>query len=425
VEPSPTPDANAPTPPPHGAGYPLASSSSEPIPSGMGGSSIPPINYNDLGRPPPLPIRPSMTPRKSSNTGSIRDNELTKTASNSTLTPETAGDKKSRTPSPEKKGRMLRTLRPGREGKTASKMPSSLRSRPEASKAATQAWTRPGLGLSNPSTSSLNAATSSRPSLGMPTPSTTSLSAASARSSMEKTGKQKTDSSSAESPQPQQSQAPFYFRAGEGSSATAYAVPAATNATNGTNSAPGAVPTLQRMAPPPIPRKSIGGQMPGAQSNPAPLPPISMPSYRKEYNAPTPMDARAVAKAAAVRSRMDMDDELYGGQQASRPTRRAAPPPANTYNNTRSRGARGQSNPEPIALGEDESDEERRPRPPPPRNGRKRGDSIRADCLRRPSQNLLVPIKRTPKSQTNGSDGRRRSCRIYHEVSTKKQPSKS
>jgi SpoVK/Ycf46/Vps4 family AAA+-type ATPase len=132
--------------------------------------------------------------------------------------------------------------------------------------------------------------------------------------------------------------------------------------------------------------------MPGAQSNPAPLPPISMPSYRKEYNAPTPMDARAVAKAAAVRSRMDMDDELYGGQQASRPTRRAAPPPANTYNNTRSRGARGQSNPEPIALGEDESDEERRPRPPPPRNGRKRGDSIRAD---------LPP---TPVSEPAGSD---------------------
>jgi SpoVK/Ycf46/Vps4 family AAA+-type ATPase len=384
IPPSPTPDANAPTPPPHG--YPLNSSSSDAPASGFGGGSIPPMDYSDLGRPPPLPLRPAMTPRQSSGTGSIRDNELTKTASASTLTPGTSGEKKSRTPSPEKKGRMLRTLRPGRDGKAASKMPSSLRSRPEASKAATQAWgfgstsasSRPSLGLPTASTTSVNASTSSRPSLGPPNPSTTSLSAASARSSMEKTEKQNAQSPYVESPQPQQSQAPFYFRAGEGSASTAYAVPPLNS---GSTSEPGKVPTIQRTAPPPIPRKSVDlSRMPGNQGNPTALPPISLPSYRKEYSTPivtNTIDARALAKTAAARSRIEMDNERYAPTQASRPMRRAVPQPTN--NNPRSRSTRGQDNPEPIALGEDYSDEEQTPRLPPARKGRARGNSIRAD----------------------------------------------
>ncbi|EAT78055.1 hypothetical protein HBI56_198510 [Parastagonospora nodorum] len=385
VSPSPTPDANAPTPPPHG--YPLDSSSSD-APSGwLGGASIPPMDYSDLGRPPPLPLRPAMAPRKSSGTGSIRDNELTKSASASTITAGIAGEKKSRTPSPEKKGRMLRTLRPGREGKSASKMPSSLRSRPEASKAATQAWgfgsasssSRPGLGLPTPSTSSINTSTPHRPSLGLPTPSAASLSAASARSSMEKADKPSAQSSYAESPQPQQSQAPFYFKAGEGSNATAYAVPPLSH---GSNSEPGSVPTLQRKAPP-IPRKSVElGRASGNQNNPAPLPPISMPSYRKEYTTPmNKVDARVVAKTAAARSRIEMDNERFAPAQSLAPTRRAVAQP---INNTRSRNTRGRDNPEPVAL-EDGSEEEQRSRMPPPRKGRARGDSIRADLPPKPS----------------------------------------
>lgn len=245
----------------------------------------------------------------------------------------------------------------------------------------------------------------------MQVPSTTSLSAASARSSMEKTDRANAQSVSAESPQPQpqQSQAPFYFRAGEGSNSTAYAVPPLSN---GSNSEPGKIPTIQRTAPPPIPRKSVElGRISGAQGNPTPLPPISLPSYRKEYSAPTPMDARAVAKTAAIRSRMEMDNELYAPPRTSRPTRRAVPPPAN--NNTRSRNARGQSNPEPIALGEDDSEDEPRPRPPPPRKGRARGDSIRADL---PPTPVSEPADSDEEAPEESDEWKRRTDEIMRNL---------
>jgi SpoVK/Ycf46/Vps4 family AAA+-type ATPase len=320
------------------------------------------MEYTDLGRPPPLPIRPAMASRKSSGTGSIRDNDLTKTASASTLAPAASDEKKSRTPSPEKKGRMLRTLRPGRDGKAASKMPSSLRSRPEASKAATQAW---GFG---------SASASSRPSLGLSNPSTTSLNA-SARSSSERPTLERpnTQSSYTGSPQPQpppqKSQAPFYFKTGEGSSSTAHSVPPLGS---GSNSEPGKVPTMQRTMPPPIPRKSVElGKAPALQNNVTPL-----PSYRKEYPTRT-LDARSLAmSAAAARSRSDIDAQRSESSHDTRPMRRAVPQPTN---NARARNARGQTSSEPIALGEEESEEERRSQPPPPRKGRARGNSIRAD----------------------------------------------
>jgi SpoVK/Ycf46/Vps4 family AAA+-type ATPase len=350
-----TPDPAAPTPPPHVV--PITPSGSD-SPSGwLGGGSIRPMDYSDLGRPPPLPIRPAMTQRASSGTGSIRDNDLTKTASASTLAPRTSSEKKSRTPSPEKKGRMLRTLRPGREGKSSSKMPSSLRSRPEASKAATQAW------------SYGSASSFTRPGLGLPNPSTTSLST-SARSSSERPASERTitQASHTESPQPQQSQAPFYFRTGDGSSSTAYTVPPL----NGSSSEPGKLPTIQRSAPPPIPRKSVDlGKVSGGQ-----LGATAMPSYRNEY--PTPkLSARALAASAAARSYSDFDTDRSAPPQDSRPSRRPVPQPAN--NNPRLRNTRTQGAFESLSSKDEEEEEVRRPQPTPPRKGRARGNSIRAD----------------------------------------------
>ncbi|KAF2827334.1 AAA-domain-containing protein [Ophiobolus disseminans] len=350
---SPSLDADAPPPPPHRV--PVVASDSDGPSSWLGGGSIPPMEYTDLGKPPPLPYRPVMAPRKSSGTGSIRDNDLTKTNSASTLAPSRSGEKKSRTPSPEKKGRMLRTLRPGKEGKAQSKLPNSLRSRPEASKAATQAWS---YGSSN------------RPALGLPNPSTTSLSA-SARSSMERpaTERPSTQSSHPEPPQPQQQQTPFYFRAGEGSASTAYSVPALNI---GSNSESGKVPTIHRTAPPPVPWKSV--EVRRLSGGPPPL--TALPSYRKEYPI-SASAAQSLARSAAARSYSDADDEKYAPAQDTRPMRRAVPQP--TTNNTRSRNNRGQGPAEPIPLGADDDDNDRRPRPPPPRKGRARGDSIRAD----------------------------------------------
>jgi SpoVK/Ycf46/Vps4 family AAA+-type ATPase len=123
--------------------------------------------------------------------------------------------------------------------------------------------------------------------------------------------------------------------------------------------------------PPPIPRKSVElGKRPGLQGNVAPL-----PSYRKEYPTRT-LDARSLAMSAAARSRSDFDAQRNGPPHDARPMRRAVPQP---NNNSRSRNASGQASSEPIALGEEEPEEGRRPRPPPPREGRARGNSIRAD----------------------------------------------
>lgn len=355
-----------PPPPPHSV--PFTPSDSDGPSSWIGGGSIPPMDYADLGRPPPLPYRPAMAPRKSSNTNSIRDNELTKTNSASMLAPVKSGEKKSRTPSPEKRGRMLRTLRPEKGDKAASKLPSSLRSRPEASKAATQAW------------SYKSGTNTNRPSLGLPTASTSSLNV-SARSSMEKPAAERpsTQSSNMDFPQPQQQQAPFYFRTGEGSASTAYPVPPLGAKSNSESAKP---LNHQRSVPPAIPRKSVAlGSTPSAQ-----LPTTTMPSYRKEYPISAP-DARSMARVAAARMYSDIDNERDLPAAKANPTRRAAP---QAMNNTKSRNGnnRGHYSSEPIALGEDDDDEdeERRSRPPPARKGRVRGDSIRADLPPAPSE---------------------------------------
>jgi SpoVK/Ycf46/Vps4 family AAA+-type ATPase len=352
-------DTNAPTPPPHGV--PQNPIDTNGLPAWMGGGSLPPIEYADLSRPPPLPYRPAMVPRKSSGTGSIRENSLTQTRSVSTLAPSKTDEKQARTPSPEKSGRMLRTLRPGRESRPSSgKLPSSLRSRPEASKAASQAW------------SVKSTSTSSRPNL-LPNPSTTSLNAA-ARSSIDKPAAERPNAYCS-NPEPQlpHTQAPFYFRTGEGSSSTAY-----TAQPLGGEGEPerGKPPGPEYVVPPQIPRKPVDlNRVSSAQGGST-----ALPSYRKEYPRPA-TDPRNLAASAAAHSYSDNGSER-GGVAWDPTTRRLVP--KSTSSNTRTRNNSEQDEqPESIPLEED--GELLKQRPPPVRKGRARGNSMRAELPDTPS----------------------------------------
>lgn len=132
----------------------------------LGNDTVPQASYEDLpkvgtrqnlpGRP-ANPLRPLFGARKGSDQDSSRTNSLPHADSATTfksavLTPPPAKERRqSRTPSPEKKGGMLRTLRTsGKDGKdrssSGSKMPSSMRNRaqPAAAKAASQVWSSGG-----------------------------------------------------------------------------------------------------------------------------------------------------------------------------------------------------------------------------------------------------------------------------------------
>lgn len=126
------------------------------VDAGFQGGAVPTVVYPDLSRqPPPLPQRPAILPKKSS--------EFRVDSSNST--PLTFGSPlpyppptlpvpqkhTSRTPSPEKKSRMLRTLRT-KDGKRPSKSPRTscaqvISAPPVSSKAAGLAWDSTSKGL--------------------------------------------------------------------------------------------------------------------------------------------------------------------------------------------------------------------------------------------------------------------------------------
>lgn len=303
------------------------------------------MDYTDLSRPPPLPYRPAMAPRKSSG-GSLLDNTLTATRSNdSRLSPQPPGDKKSRTPSPEKKSRMLRTLRSGKDGKSSSKMQSTLRSRPEASKAATQAWSfkttpashRPSLPLPNPSTSSVNAISSARNSMDRP---------------------------SLERPNTQASyleptQEPSYYQTSQGS----------------TSSFEPRKSSIPERGPPPIPRKSVDLSKIASSQGTA----TSLPLYRKEYPSAS-LDARNLAASAAARS--------YGDYEAEKPapvwdptTRRLVPA------NQKMAPPNAKQSESPDTASTEEEEELLTSAPTRTRKGRARGDSIRAELPPTPTSN--------------------------------------
>lgn len=255
---------------------------------------------------------------------------------------------------------MLRTLRPGRESKPSSaKLPNSLRSRPDASKAATQAWSVKATGAS------------SRPALGT-NPSTNSLTP-SARSSIDKpsAGRPSANCSKPEVQQPP-TQAPFYFRAGEGSASTAYAVPPPSGEID---PEPVKTPALERTTPT-IPRKSVGStQMLNAQGTAT-----ALPSYRKEYPKPAP-DPRSLAASAAAHSYSDNGAER-GGVMWDPTTRRLVPKSTSSYTKARS-SSEQEDLPESIPL--EENGELLNQRPSPVRKGRARGNSMRAELPDTPS----------------------------------------
>ncbi|KAG9992953.1 AAA-domain-containing protein, partial [Aureobasidium melanogenum] len=151
---------------------PLQESADQSNAGGLGGGSIPPVNYSDISRPTPpaLPTRnkrPSYTSKHSSGTDvpTIRRSPLQTSSafapsSSSMLAPQSSsGQRKgSRTPSPDKRGGMLRTLRAGGKERTTSSAKLSnatFRKPAAASKAATQAW---GITQRNASVGSLEQA---------------------------------------------------------------------------------------------------------------------------------------------------------------------------------------------------------------------------------------------------------------------------
>ncbi|XP_014554997.1 hypothetical protein COCVIDRAFT_103604 [Bipolaris victoriae FI3] len=354
-------DTNTPVAPSHGAAQ--SPNGANPSSSWLGNGSIPPLDYTDLSRP-PLPLRPAMVPRKSSGNGSTRENSLSQTRSASNLSPGPVGENKARTPSPEKSGRLLRTLRPGREGKSSSgKMPNSLRSRPDASKAATQAWTV------------RTASASSRPVLGPSNPSTSST-IASVRSSIDKSAAERPNISSNTQSQLPYVQAPLSSRADHRSAFTAHvaSVPIDDNEPQPTRT------RAAERAAPPVPRKSVdSGRLVGT-----PLGSIALPSYRNEYPKTMP-DPRNLAASAAAHSYGDCGVERGGGKGSvmwDPTTRRLVPKPAN--NNVRTRTDSEQDDlSESIAIEADGNVAKQRRSPVQKVRGR--GNSIRAELPDTPS----------------------------------------
>ncbi|KAF2685749.1 AAA-domain-containing protein [Lentithecium fluviatile CBS 122367] len=336
-----------PPPPPHKP--PLGPAESNGPSSWLGGGTIPPVVYTDLSRP-PLPTRPSLPPRKSS--GPTSNRVLSQTPGGASLSPASTARKDSRTPSPEKKGRMLRTLRPGRDSRSSStKLASSMRSKPpDAAKAATQAWAyKPAPGSSKLSRASAPP-----------------LQNVSSRSSFDR------PSSGLESERPivqppnheaYLPQAPFYLKSNEMSGSLAHTAPPPGNGSD--PDLP--IRTRRKDLPSSGQRSSFDA---GRVRSNAP----AMPSYRNEYPE-TISNVRLLAASAAARSWT----ELESGK--------GTPPAPSPYqqpiaNNSRMRTPRKEL-PEPIALEAD--DNESKTRPPSRRKGKGKVDTARADLPHRPN----------------------------------------
>ena len=150
----------------------------------IGGGTIPAVMYPGLSRPgPPLPQRPIMPLQHSSE--SVRQISYRSPSANGPhplYTPPPLNlpipKTTSRTPSPDKRNRMLTTLRPAKDGNRSSKPPRKLTGKkadpPAASKAAGLAWdskprsSRAGFGqsLASQGSSSITVNSSHRNSLG-------------------------------------------------------------------------------------------------------------------------------------------------------------------------------------------------------------------------------------------------------------------
>lgn len=122
-------------------------------PTWLGGDTVPQATYSDIprpsppiSRPPPQPPRPSYLGKKNSGEDMPRANSLQNNSASNLVPPGEQPRRGSRTPSPEKRGGMLRTLRKeGKERKGSSssgKMATTLRGKAPtaAASAASQVW---------------------------------------------------------------------------------------------------------------------------------------------------------------------------------------------------------------------------------------------------------------------------------------------
>jgi len=122
-------------------------------PTWLGGDTVPQATYSDIprpsppiSRPPPQPPRPSYLGKTKSGEDTSRANSLQNSSSSNLVPPGEQPRRGSRTPSPEKRGGMLKTLRKeGKERKgssTSVKMATTLRGKAPtaAASAASQVW---------------------------------------------------------------------------------------------------------------------------------------------------------------------------------------------------------------------------------------------------------------------------------------------
>lgn len=121
-------------------------------PTWLGGDTVPQATYSDIprpsppiSRPPPQPPRPSYLGKTKSGEDSPRANSLQNNSSSNLVPPGEQPRRGSRTPSPEKRGGMLRTLRKEgkeRKGSSSGKMATTLRGKAPtaAASAASQVW---------------------------------------------------------------------------------------------------------------------------------------------------------------------------------------------------------------------------------------------------------------------------------------------
>ncbi|KAF2121725.1 P-loop containing nucleoside triphosphate hydrolase protein [Lophiotrema nucula] len=364
------PATAAPTPPPHGSTRPPGEANGS---EWLGGGTVPPIDYGDLYRP-PLPKRPSLQPRKSSNPDSIRKGSIPQDSNGSTLSPP-AYRKETRTPSPEKKGRFLRTLRPGggKDGRPTSSKMQAATLRPDATKAAklaTSSW-------------NTSAATSAnRPPLSMGSSSTSNSQNATPRQSIDRPTSQAElgsyDNQSPVDTQPPKAP-PFYFRTGEPSGPTAYTPPPATESR---------IDDLSLR--PQVSRKDM--PTPTSQRNSFETRPVKssqsitsgLLTYRNEYPTPAP-DLRAIASSAATRSWSDLDNSR-GVQQSRKPIN---PYQATQQNsNIRAPKPRKSAAPEVVPVDEDDSPVEQKHRIPVRRKQKAREDTLRSDIPDSPASEV-------------------------------------
>lgn len=124
----------------------------------IGEGTIPAVNFPDLSRPPPLPQRPALLSKNSSERAVVGSRASIATSpsaysatSSRTITPVYSATlappmkKSSRSPSPEKGRTMLHTLRSGdKSGRKPSPRPRARRENPVTNKAATVAWQSAG-----------------------------------------------------------------------------------------------------------------------------------------------------------------------------------------------------------------------------------------------------------------------------------------